>query len=299
MMEHPVHYTHCPVCGAEGTRSVLSVKDYTVSGETFTIAECPACTFRFTQDVPPVSAIGAYYRSDDYISHSNTSKGLVNRLYLAVRKRTIRQKRKLVVQATALSTGTLLDVGSGTGVFAAEMQRAGWNVTALEPDPGARKLAKELHGVDVQDAGHLLALPPASFDAITLWHVLEHVHDLHGYLGQLYALLKDAGKLVIAVPNYTAKDAAMYAAHWAAYDVPRHLWHFSPRSMQVLLAKHGFTILQEKPMWYDSFYVAMLSSKYKNGHTRLAAAGWNGLRSNLHAIGNVQRCSSVIYIAGK
>jgi SAM-dependent methyltransferase len=142
-------------------------------------------------------------------------------------------------------------------------------------------------------------LPAESFDAITLWHVLEHVHDLSAYVQQLKSLLKERGKLFIAVPNYTSKDAAIYKESWAAYDVPRHLYHFSPRSMQSLMEKHGLKLLGYKPMWYDSFYISMLSSKYKNGKTNLLASFFNGLSSNLKAMGDVKKCSSVIYVIGK
>ena len=142
-------------------------------------------------------------------------------------------------------------------------------------------------------------LPANSFDAITLWHVMEHVHDLPAYVQQLRNLLKEDGRLFIAVPNYTSKDAAIYKEYWAAYDVPRHLYHFSPRSVQVLMEKYGLKLLLNKPMWFDSFYISMLSSKYKNGSTNLIAAFWNGLRSNFKAMSDVKKCSSVIYIIGK
>jgi len=128
---------------------------------------------------------------------------------------------------------------------------------------------------------------------------LEHVHDLQGYMAKLQLLLKENGKLFIAVPNYTSKDAFVYKEYWAAYDVPRHLYHFSPQSMKVLIEKHGMKLLRYKPMWYDSFYVSMLSSKYKNGKTNLVAAFFNGLLSNLGASADVKKCSSVIYIIGK
>ena len=111
--------------------------------------------------------------------------------------------------------------------------------------------------------------------------------------------IKEDGKLFIAVPNYTSKDAAIYNEHWAAYDVPRHLYHFSPASMFVLMEKYGLKIKQYKAMWYDSFYVSMLSSKYKKGTSNLFASFFNGLRSNSKAMSDVKKCSSVIYIIGK
>ncbi len=267
--------------------------------ETFTVAECNQCTHRFTQDVPGPSSISPYYKSEDYISHTDTSKGFINSLYQSVRKRTVRQKRKLVEKVTGVIKGVLLDVGSGTGAFANEMKRNGWDVTGLEPDEDARKVAKESFDIELSDTSHFYQLPDNSFDAITFWHVLEHVHDLQGYLAKLKTLLKREGKLFIAVPNYTSKDASIYEEYWAAYDVPRHLYHFSPQSMKVLIEKHGMKLLQCKPMWYDSFYVSMLSSKYKKGRTNLITAFFNGLRSNSKALGDVKKCSSVIYIIGK
>lgn len=294
-----IHYTHCPVCGSTHLENVLQATDHTVSGEKFQITECKACGLRFTQDVPDELSIGPYYQSEQYISHTNTSKGLVNSLYHWVRKRTLARKRKLVQSATGVSTGKLLDIGAGTGAFLNEMKQRGWDTTGLEPDTSARKLAKELYGLDILPASQLFDLPVNGFQAITLWHVLEHVHDLQGYIVQIKQLLQEKGKLIIAVPNYTAADATIYKEFWAAYDVPRHLYHFSPRSMQTLMEKYGLKITQYKPMWYDSFYIALLSSKYKNGSSNLLGAGWNGLRSNLKAAGDVKRCSSVIYIISK
>jgi SAM-dependent methyltransferase len=296
---HLVHYTQCPVCGSAEIKIVLSAKDNTVSKETFAIAECSSCSLRFTQDVPGASSIAPYYKSEDYISHTNTSKGLINRLYQWVRRRTLRKKRRLVQRITGMGKGYILDLGSGTGAFAGEMLLHGWYVTGLEPDEGARQVAKKEYNVDLQDIGEFFQLPAASFDAITLWHVLEHVHDLSSYIQQLRSLLKENGKLLIAVPNYTSLDASIYKENWAAYDVPRHLYHFSPMSMQVLMEKHGLKIERYKPMWYDSFYISMLSSKYKTGKTKLIPSFFNGFRSNLKALGDVKRCSSVIYIIEK
>jgi SAM-dependent methyltransferase len=298
-MSQTIHYTNCPVCGSTAIKNVLSVKDHTVSGEMFSIAECSACSLRFTQDVPDAMSIAPYYKSEDYISHTNTSKGLINRLYQSVRKRTLAKKRRLVQRITGMGKGHLLDVGSGTGAFVSEMALHGWYTTGLEPDEGARQVAKKLYNIKLEDANRFYQLAPESFDAISLWHVLEHVHELSAYVQQLKTLLKEKGRLFIAVPNYTSKDAAIYKECWAAYDVPRHLYHFSPRSMQVLMEKHGLKLLAYKPMWYDSFYISMLSSKYKNVKTNLLASFFNGFRSNLNALGDAKQCSSVIYIIGK
>ncbi len=298
-MNSVIHYSNCPVCDSPAIQAALTARDHTVSGESFSIWECDSCGLRFTQNVPDPVAIIPYYKSENYISHSNTSKGIINRLYQWVRKKTLKRKRRLAVRAAGLTKGRLLDIGSGTGGFVQEMSSSGWEVTALEPDPDARRVAKETFGVKVEEAGKLFTLESGSYDIISLWHVLEHVHELHRYLEQMKFLLKENGRILIAVPNYTSKDAAIYKEYWAAYDVPRHLYHFSPGSMQVLLEKHGLKLLSYKPMWYDSFYISMLSSKYRNGKTNLMASFFNGLRSNLKAWGDVRRCSSVIYVVGK
>jgi 2-polyprenyl-3-methyl-5-hydroxy-6-metoxy-1,4-benzoquinol methylase len=275
------------------------VKDHTVSKKTFEIMECGACTLRFTQDVPNAEAISPYYKAEDYISHTDTSKGFINKIYKIIRKRTLVKKRKLVQKYTGIKKGNFLDVGSGTGSFVNEMKLNDWQVTGLEPDEDARKTAADLYGLGLKDSKEFYRLAPASFDAITLWHVLEHVHDLSAFVQQLKKLLTKNGKLFIAVPNYTSFDAKIYKEYWAAYDVPRHLYHFSPASMKLLMEKNGLNIIRYKPMWYDSFYISLLSSKYKRGRTNWIAAFWNGFRSNLKAIGDVKKCSSVIYVIEK
>lgn len=293
-----IHYTNCPVCGSSEISFVFSVKDNTVSKQEFEIWECKSCTLRFTQDIPGVDSIGSYYKSEEYISHSNTSKGLINRLYKAVRNRSLLKKRQLVQKSTTLGRGKLLDLGSGIGSFVNEMHTHGWDVTGIEPDSDARNVALNLY--DIKLSGNELydSLPENFFDVITLWHVLEHVHDLHDYVSFLKKRLKEKGLIFIAVPNYTSFEARIYKQYWAAYDVPRHLYHFTPQSMNNLMNRHGLKIVDHKPMWFDSFYISLLSTKYKSG-INWAGALWNGLYSNLKAVQNTERCSSVIYIVSK
>jgi SAM-dependent methyltransferase len=295
-----IHYKHCPACGSDAiapSATSAEAVDHTVSHQPFAIWHCSACTLRFTQDVPAEDAIGPYYQSDAYISHSDTKKGLVNRLYHLVRKRTLLGKRRLVEQASGRHQGKLLDIGCGTGAFLHTMQSAGWQVTGLEPDAQARQKAAELYGLRPAPSDALFGLPNNGLQVVTLWHVLEHVHNLQGYLQQIRQVLEPGGCLIIAVPNYTSYDATVYGPHWAAWDVPRHLYHFSPQAMRQLLGKYGFDLQQLRPMWYDSFYVSMLSEQYKNGKGNLIKAFFNGLRSNLKAMGDKGKCSSVIYVA--
>jgi 2-polyprenyl-3-methyl-5-hydroxy-6-metoxy-1,4-benzoquinol methylase len=233
------------------------------------------------------------------VSHSDTQEGFIHRCYHLVRNYTLQIKRKLVQQTTGKKTGDLLDVGAGTGAFSKIMKDAGWVVTGLEPDETARKNAFDINGLQLLSPDHLYQFSADSFDAITMWHVLEHVHDLHGYLDKYHSILRNGGRLVIAVPNYTSYDAAIYQQFWAAYDVPRHLYHFSPESMSNLADKKGFRINSIKPMWFDSFYVAMLSEQYKTGGNRYFNAFWNGFISNLKTMFDHKKCSSVIYILEK
>lgn len=298
-MADRIHYTSCPVCGSVEWTAVFPARDYTVSREEFSLLECSRCSLRFTQDVPGPDSIGPYYKAEEYISHTNTSKGLVNQLYQLVRRRTLAGKRKKIRKYTGLQQGRVLDYGCGTGAFAHAMQQAGWSVMGLEPDTDARALAKKLYGLDTADTGALFDLEPASFDAITLWHVLEHVHDLKNCVRRLGELLKTGGRLFVAVPNYTSLDASIYREYWAAYDVPRHLYHFSPASMAVLMQANGLKVVAHLPMWYDSFYVSILSSRYRHGHTRWPGALATGLRSNLRALRDVSQCSSVVYVLAK
>lgn len=293
-----VHYSHCPVCGSAEIDPLLTVKDFSVSKEEFVIWQCKKCSLRFTQDVPDQQSIGPYYQSPDYISHTNTSEGLINKIYQRVRNFTLEQKAKLIISKTN-AKGRILDIGAGIGAFLHVMKEKRWDITGIEPDPGAREQAKKLYGLSLNEAHSLQHLPDASFDAITLWHVLEHVHELHPYVERLKTLLKPDGKIFIAVPNYDSKDADIYKLYWAAYDVPRHLYHFTPKAMNTLMQEHGLKILEKKPMWFDSFYISLISSKYKNGNTNWIGAGVNGLRSNMRALLNKNHCSSVIYVIGK
>ena len=298
-MSERIVFTECPCCGSGSIYPVLSAKDYTVSNEIFEIWHCDDCTNRFTQNLPDLSGIGAYYQSAEYISHSDSKKGFINRLYHLVRKYTLGSKRDMIHKIAGKKTGKLLDVGAGTGAFSDTMQTAGWQVTGLEPDTTARKNAADKYGLTLLSPDLLYSLDKEQFDIITLWHVLEHVHDLQGYLTQFQRLLKSGGSLVIAVPNYTSNDAAVYKGYWAAYDVPRHLYHFSPKGMELLGRKNGFMLKAIQPMWFDSFYVAMLSEQYRNGSSNLIGAVWNGFLSNLKTLFKKNKGSSLIYIFRK
>jgi len=257
---------------------------------------CDHCGYVYTDDPPTMQEIGRYYDSSDYISHTDSSKGIFNKIYQFVRNISVAQKFNLIGSYTNLKSGHLLDYGCGTGAFIKFAKQKKWTVMGMEPDEAARAKASVAIGSSVLSPSALNELIPKTFDAITLWHVLEHVHALHETLDAFKSILKKNGILVIAVPNHTSWDAQHYQQFWAAYDVPRHLHHFTPQSMHQLLTEKGFFKIAMRPMWFDSFYVSMLSEKYKSGSINLFPAILNGIISNFLALFQPGKCSSQIYI---
>jgi 2-polyprenyl-3-methyl-5-hydroxy-6-metoxy-1,4-benzoquinol methylase len=290
------NHTQCPVCKGINFKEHLKCKDYTVSQETFTIVECQTCSFKFTNPIPDLSHLGDYYKSEDYISHSDTKKGLISKIYHLVRSRTLKTKLSLVEKH--VSRGTILDYGCGTGAFIKTCKDSGWGVYGMEPDSGARATASEQNLNVAENKSGLNGIKDQSLNAITLWHVLEHVTDLKDTLDFFWNKLNKQGVLIIAVPNHKGHDARYYKEYWAAYDVPRHLYHFERATMIRLLEISGFVLKETKPMKFDSFYVSMLSEKYKTGSINYLKAFLTGLKSNLSA--NISgEYSSLIYVFKK
>ena len=298
-MEHNLEtLKSCPSCGNEPFSNSLSCTDYTYSKDVFSIVECTTCKLHFTNPRPTEHAIGKYYDSPEYVSHTDTQSGLVFTLYGFVKNHTLRQKRKLIERLT--TDKSVLDYGAGSGNFSAQLAQHGWSVTSFEPDLNARKRILEKHS-KIRLADDLKSVRANSKSIITLWHVLEHVHQLTATINEFHRILKQEGALIIAVPNHTSYDANFYDSDWAAYDVPRHLYHFNPSTIDKLMLDNGFELLQTKPMWFDSFYVSLLSEKNSGSSTLI---GWLraftiGLVSNLKATLDYKRCSSVIYIFKK
>jgi len=287
----------CPVCNSDKFKSFLSCTDYTVSRETFNIVECESCGFKFTNPRPEPNDLGRYYKSEEYISHSNTKKGFINSAYQSVRKYTLLKKLQLI--SKYYKTGKILDVGCGTGEFLNTCKNAKWQTIGIEPDDDARGMGIKNYDIDVRPESEIKNLENESFDVITMWHVLEHVPDLNDRINDLKRLLKPKGIIIIAVPNCDSYDARKYKEHWAAYDVPRHLYHFIPSTIDKLLKKHDLKLFKIAPMIFDSFYVSMLSDKYKFGKTNIIRSTWNGFVSNLLAIKSGKKYSSQIYLIRK
>ncbi|RYY10777.1 MAG: class I SAM-dependent methyltransferase [Cytophagaceae bacterium] len=289
----------CPVCGSPALADKLRVQDKSVSQETFTIQQCQGCGFQFTNPRPDAAHIGKYYESDAYVSHNSGAQGLINQVYKMARFFTVRRKVALITKLNGSQKGRLLDYGCGTGHFLAGAKKAGWQVAGLEPNGRAREEAAGRVGQPIEEPAALATLPAGSFDIITLWHVLEHVHTLNETLDQLMRVLGKGGKLLIAVPNVDSFDAQHYGPDWAAYDVPRHLYHFGPGPMGQLLARHGLVISQKLPLALDAYYVSMLSERHRPAERAggLLAVLRTGHASNQYAAQHAGQYSSVLYVA--
>ena len=288
---------NCPICNSNQRSPFLACVDNTVSRETFQIVQCNSCGFKYTNPRPEEFELGKYYKSEDYVSHSNTKKGFINSTYQSVRKYTLLKKLQLISQY--FKTGKILDIGCGTGEFLNTCKKAKWETFGIEPDQDARKMAVENYGLDVKGEGQLSVFPDASFDIISMWHVLEHVPRLNERIEDLKRLIKPNGIIIIAVPNCDSADAKTYKENWAAYDVPRHLYHFTPKDIELLFKNHQLRLFKTLPMVFDSFYVSMLSEKIKSGKTNIIRSTWNGLRSNLSALKSGKTYSSQIYLIRK
>lgn len=290
-----MYHSHCPICGYAELSSLLSAKDYTVSKENFEIVFCENCQTGITQNVK-IDEIGKYYESTDYVSHSDTRQGLINQLYHFARKMMLGQKTALLNRLNGGKRGKLLDIGTGTGYFLNEMKQKKWEVLGIEADRKTRHFAIQTFDLQVFSPEKLFDNSLSAFDVISLWHVLEHVAELKKYLAQIKQLLKPDGHLIIAVPNHWASEQNHYKQDWAAWDVPRHLWHFSPLSIQTLCDSFDFQIVEKKLMPFDPFYISMLSAKYQGKSFAFVRGMWRGLLSFLASLQDTNKASSIIYV---
>ena len=285
---------NCPACGASEMTTHLQAKDYTVSKNTFTIVRCAACDLLFTNPRPEAEQAGYFYQSENYISHSNTQKGFINKLYHAVRKITLKQKTNLI-QGEQKGTKNLLDIGCGNGHFLHACQQDGWNTFGMELDPETAARAAALTGQSIFP--NLQAIPDEpQFELISLWHVLEHVYEIDAYFEFFKKRINPGGKLLLALPNSKSFDADYFKEFWAAYDVPRHIYHFTPATITALAAKYGFKLKKSRGLIFDSFYISLLSNEYKTGNKRLLHSFCIGLLSNLRAMLGKPNYSSNLYI---
>jgi len=290
---------------------LFQCRDYAVSPDEFSILQDKNAELLVTCPQPANENLNKYYESEEYISHTDSKKTVIDQIYQRVKKSALKSKLMLI-DRLAPEKGNILDIGCGTGDFLVACKKNGWRATGIEPNEKARKLGLEklesstgqkTHGIIFQDIKEYLSVVEKDkgekkFDLITLWHVLEHVPAITDFVKELHYLLADNGTLVVAVPNYKSYDAKIYGEFWAAYDVPRHLWHFSKKSITILFSLVEMEIIEIKPMKWDSYYVSLLSEKYKNGKTNYFQAFYNGLVSNRKGR-TTGEYSSLIYVLKK
>jgi SAM-dependent methyltransferase len=294
-----IHHVACPLCTSGRISLLFKVTDHFISREDFEVFICSECGFEFTQDPPEEDVIDKYYESEDYISHSNTSKGFSNKLYRIARTIMLLRKKGIIRKVTGLNKGNLLDIGSGTGHFIDTMKNAGWQVKGIEINDKARSYSSSHFGLEITVPQNISSIQSGSFDCITLWHVLEHFHDPFKYASEIYRLLKPGGVCIMAMPNSSSYDAHHYGRYWAAFDVPRHLWHFNPSTFRRFADKAGFTTEGLLTLPLDLFYISILSEKYCGSRIPFIKGIVVAKIYTLASFFKKNRSSSIIYLLRK
>ena len=289
----------CLVCGSTDLAVLLSAKDHLVSGKNFVLKRCSVCGFTFTADPPDEKDIAKFYLSEDYISHSDKKQSLTDRVYHLARNYMLRKKYNLVRKVSGRKTGTLVDIGSGTGYFADYMNGNGWNVKGIELSEHAREYSISRFSLTVVSPSEVTEIKDGSVDCVTLWHVLEHLYDPVMWLKEIRRILKDDGKCLIALPNIKSADAEWFGNEWAALDVPRHLWHFSSDTLPSFINVHGLICEKVIPMPLDIYYISTLSYKNRGCKLPLVRGMITGLFLTVRSLAKKERASSLIYVISK
>jgi len=303
-MSVKANITKSPINKENTLKLLFKCKDHTVSNEVFSLLKDYKSEILITSPQPKIEDLEKYYESKEYISHTDSNKSFIDKVYQKVKKFTINNKVKYIKKLNSKEK-TILDIGCGTGDFLAACKKELFNTVGVEPNKNARVLAKSKLEILTSNTNNINNDYPKvyeslnnleeTFDIITMWHVLEHIPNLEEYIIQLKKLLKPNGYLIIAVPNYKSFDAKYYKEFWAAYDVPRHLWHFSKKSISLLFKKVEMEVIKIIPMKFDSYYVSLLSEKIKSNKSTLIKPFFIGWLSNVKAI-STKEYSSLIYI---
>jgi 2-polyprenyl-3-methyl-5-hydroxy-6-metoxy-1,4-benzoquinol methylase len=294
-MDESINY--CLLCKKASVQDVFITKDYFHTRESFEIRYCRACGIRYTYPQPNKEEIAKYYLTEKYYSHHARPRGLFSMVYQWVRQINVRHKAGLIHSFSA-HKGDLLDVGCGSGTFLNVMKKAGWRCSGVEVNENARQYVQDGLKIDVHEAIDNIPDTSGQFDVITLWHVLEHFHTPGMVLQQLHKLLRRNGILIVAVPNYDSLDAKWFQSFWAAYDVPRHLYHFNNQSLTEVLQQNNFMIIEKRPVFPDVFYISYLSAKYKGIRFPLLYGLFAGLFFWLRTR-SPQDASSIIFVVKK
>lgn len=283
----------CPWCASDKAQINLWLKDEFLSKEDFRICECLACGLLYTMPRPGKEKIGDYYKSQDYYSHQENKKGFIPRIYEKVKK--VNLKHKYSVATNGLNKGKILDIGCGVGDFLKTLETHGWQGLGVEPSEDARQIAQTRIKAEIIESEALNQIPDESFDVITMWHVLEHVDNLKWQVAQLQRLIKKQGRIVIAVPNYKSYDSQFYKELWAAYDVPRHLNHFSKEMIAKILSSNELKLVKTDKLKWDAYYISYMSEQYKHHSLPLIRGAYRGFVSNCKARKSGE-WSSMVYV---
>lgn len=286
----------CPWCDSEKNQIYLWLKDEFLSMEEFQIYECLQCGLLFTEPRPEKDKIGEYYKSEEYYSHQENKKGFIPKLYEKVK--VINLKHKYKVATKGKTAGKLLDIGCGVGDYIKTAEQHGWQCTGVEPSDIAREIAGKKIQAKIIQSEELEKIPDKTFDVITMWHVLEHVDNIKWQVTQLQRLLKENGRIIIAVPNYKSYDANYYKEKWAAYDVPRHLNHFNQKTMVKIFKTNDLELISTNRLKWDAYYISYMSEQYRHHKFPLIKGAYRGLVSNCKAR-KTKEWSSMVYVFEK
>ena len=283
-------------------KHVLSANDHLVTGRKFDILKNPETTILETHPRPTKEELPTYYDSENYTSHNDKSAGIVSFCYRIIKS--ISTRRKIRIGQNSLSKNTpqnkprLLDVGCGTGDFLYSCLKKGWQINGIENNKNAKKNSRTEVSSFIFDDFEFLKSQPERFDIITMWHSLEHIIDLKQTIVDMKKLLTNKGVIVVACPNHKSFDAMFYKESWAAYDLPRHLWHFDKDSISKLFLEHNMQLTKTLPMYWDSFYISILSEKIISKKNKFLKGVIVGLLSNVSAMFSKEH-SSLIYVFNK
>lgn len=288
-----VELLKCPVCASKKISLFLETEDYFFTNEKFSLSQCDSCNFVFTNPIPQQDEIGKYYETETYLSHDSTNKGIIGSIYNKVRQ--INLKNKYSIVSKYKSTGSILDIGCGTGELLNYFEKEKWQTLGIEPNEGAREFAKANYNISVKEESELNRLDSKSHDVISMWHVLEHVYNLNDRMNSVVRILKEDGVAIIALPMVDSPDSIKFKKYWAGLDVPRHLYHFSAKTFELLVKKHKLKVIGKYPMKFDSLYVSWLSNKALNKRFAFIHGVVDGLVSNGRA-NKLTNYSSMIFI---
>lgn len=260
--------------------------DHLVTGDSFVLE--PHGGYDILQTTPQPKQNEKYYDHPNYISHKTKGKSIFFIAYSQFRQWNHSYKIKIINKHTE-SKGKLLDFGAGTGSFVEYANKHNWQAEGYEPNSKA-------HGPKIKYRSKWSNSKP--YDVITAWHVVEHLPDPRAFFEKSLKSLNDNGKFFVALPNYKSWDAKKYGAMWAGYDVPRHLWHFSPKGFISMVRDCGLEIENTYPLRLDAYYVSLLSERNRQSKFPWLKALWSGWRSN-YAAKQSKNYSSLIYVLKK